>query len=297
MGRYTNCTYFYTLYDAVNDLFPAVSREEACTILRETILAPDDYVVEFNNATYTQQQLFIKIAQQLIENSVNETPQKTFYNTLERVAEIIKHMNDGYVSKQDHKERTDFLKDISRQEFMLFSALAFRHAAHSDNEKSFDELILNIIRLREINDLVVDYTRDEEEIEVDRTEFEQAKLIYRMLKSLQNLGYEYNFSPRERTSLGIDHEQDSDLTELFNYNNWLKRLMLLELRKEVSIDDELFADDRKEGKQNDITAEDDLINDRIAQLRGTISKRKFDMNRFRMLEKSQDENVVNGEPK
>ena len=46
MGRYTNCTYFYTLYDAVNDLFPAVSREEACTILRETILAPDDYVDE-----------------------------------------------------------------------------------------------------------------------------------------------------------------------------------------------------------------------------------------------------------
>ena len=45
MGRYSDCTYFDALYDAVSELFPVVSRPEACTILRETILAPDDYEV------------------------------------------------------------------------------------------------------------------------------------------------------------------------------------------------------------------------------------------------------------
>ena len=296
MGRYTNCTYFYTLYDAVNDLFPAVSREEACTILRETILAPEDYVVEFNNSTYTQKQLFMKIAQQMIESAIDETPQETFYNTLERAAEIIKHMNDGYISKEDYEEKIIFLQTINRQEFMLFAALALRNSAHEKGGKSFDELILIIIRLREINDLIVNYTRNDEEKVVDQAEYEQAKPIYKMLKSLQNLGYEYNFSLRERTSLGIDHEQDTDLTELFNYNNWLKRLMLLELRKELYIDEEYDVSPLV----NDSYPEDEtenIISERIAQLRGTISKRKFDVNRFRQLEKSQNVEMTNKEPK
>ena len=281
MGRYSNCTYFDTLYDAVSNIFPAVNRPEACTILRETILAPADYEVEFNNSSYTQMQIQELIAHELINACVDQTPEQTFYDVLESAAQIIKHMNDGYISSEDYQERSAFLEQISKHEFMLFSALAFFHAAQTDDAKIFDELTLNIIRLREINDLISNYTRDEVEVEVSREEFEQAKPIYKMLKSLQNLGYEYNFSPRERTGLGIDHEGDADLGEGFGFENWLKRLMLLQLRKEIAMDN---ISDTVVVPQQAVAEKAESIEDRIAALRGMAEKRKFNKNRFQQLE-------------
>ena len=287
MGRYSSCTYFDALYDAVSRIFPAVNRPEACTILRETILAPYDYEVEFNNSSYTQEQIQELIAHELVNMCVDKTPEQTFQDMLEGAAQIMKHMNDGYITTEDYRERYEYLERINKQEFMLFSALAFFRAAGENDTKICDELILNVIRLREINDLILNYTRDAVEIEVSREEFEQARPIYKMLKSLQNLGYEYNFSPKERIGLGIDHEGDTDLNEDFGYENWLKRLMLLQLRKEIAMDNISEAAVAEHTKAEN-TVED--ITDRIAALRGIAEKRRFDKNRFRQLEESEHPN-------
>ncbi|MBQ9034957.1 MAG: hypothetical protein IJ099_03220 [Alphaproteobacteria bacterium] len=284
MGRYSNCTYFENLYDAVNQIFPAVNRPQACTILRETILAPNDYELEFNNASYNQEQIQRLVARQLLDSCIQDTPEQTFYNVLESAAQIMKHMNDGYITTEDHEERTQYLSYINKQEFVLFAALAFLKSACDGDEKLENELILNIVRLREINDLILQYTRDAVEIEVGRDEFEQAKPIYRMLKSLQSLGYDYNFSPKERAGLGIDHENDNDLSDNFNYEHWLKRLMLLQLRKEIAMDNiDSAVPQNIEAAQE---VEED-VSDRIAKLRGMADRRRFDKNRFRQLEESE----------
>lgn len=284
MGRYSNCTYFETLYDAVSQTFPAVNRPEACTILRETILAPNDYELEFNNASYNQDQIQTLIGRQLLDNCIQTSPEQAFQDTLENAAQIMKHMNDGYITTEDYNERCQFLEHIERQEFMLFAALAFFHAAKEDNDKMYNEITLNIIRLREINDLIRQYTRNEVEIEVDRDEFEQAKPIYKMLKSLQSLGYDYNFSPRERASLGIDHEDDADLQSNFGYEHWLKRLMLLQLRKEIAMDN---IESAVEAEKLTSTEVEENITERIAKLRGMADRRRFDKNRFMQLEESE----------
>jgi hypothetical protein len=287
MGRYSSCTYFEALYDAVSTVFPTINRPEACTILRETILAPYDYEVEFNNSSYTQEQIRELIAHELINMCIDKTPEQTFQDILEGAAQIMKHMNDGYISAEDYRERYEFIEHIDKQEFMLFAALAFFRAAGETDTKIYNELVLNIIRLREINDLILNYTRDAVEIEVSREEFEQARPIYKMLKSLQNLGYEYNFSPKERIGLGIDHENDADLNEDFGYENWLKRLMLLQLRKEIAMDN-ISETAVTEQKETENVVED--ITDRIAALRGMAEKRRFDKNRFRQLEESAQPN-------
>ena len=292
MGRYSNCSFFETLYDAVSQTFPAVTRPDACTILRETILAPDDYEVEFNNASYTQTQLCELIGHRLLTDCYTDSPEQNFLDILEGAAQIMKHMNDGYITTEDYNERNQYLEHIQKQEFMLFAALAFFRTAYIDDEKMYHEIILNIIRLREINDLIMQYTRDAVEIEVGREEFEQAKPIYKMLKSLQNLGYDYNFSLRERTSLGIDHENDADLTADFGYDCWLKRLMLLQLRKEIAMDsDESFAAAVKTAEADD---EED-ISARIAKLRGMSDLRRFDKNRFLQLEEAEHSDDTDAE--
>jgi len=290
MGRYSECTYFYTLYDAVEQCFPAVSRNDACTILRETILAPDDYELDFNDSTYTKYQLLSLIGHTLSKNCILNNKEETHYNILETAANVIKHMNDGYISQDNYAERKNFIEDISRKEFMLFAALACTKTAEEDDTMFFGELILNIVRFRELKDLIENYTPDIVDEETTVQDFERAKPIYKMLKSLQSLGYNYNFSAKERTSLDIDHEQDEDLTGRFNFYNWLKRLMLLQLRKEISLP-------ITKGSYVNITPQVENLSqlDRIAQLRGTYNKRRFDRNRFNMLEQAKGSSDNNDE--
>lgn len=290
MGRYSECTYFYTLYDAVEQCFPAVSRSDACTILREMILAPDDYELDFNDATYDKFQLLSLLGHALAQKCILNDKETTHYNTLETAANVIKHMNDGYISQSNYMERKEFLETISRNEFMLFTALSCTKAAEEDDNVFFGELILNIIRFRELKDLIENYTPDMVDEETTVQDFERAKPIYKMLKSLQSLGYNYNFSAKERTSLNIDHEQDDDLTDRFNFYNWLKRLMLLQLRKEIS------TPLVKGAAMNVNTSFENLTDlDRIAQLRGTYNKRRFDRNRFNMLEHAKEESATDAE--
>ena len=300
MGRYESCTHFYTLYEATENCFPSISWHNACTVLRETILAPDDYTVEFGNKTYNKTEIMRILSSELSLSCVYESPQQTHHDILENAASIIKHMNDGYVTKEDYQERFEFLEMIDRYEFTLFAAYCLTRVADADNSARLDELRLNIIRLREIRDLILNFTRDEVDIEIGRDEYESAKPIYRMLKSLQSLGYDYNFSLKERSSLGIEHEDDSDLTDGFNPMNWLKRIMLLELRIEMSAPEYKKADDEENTEEAPIESipqnsgisavqlsDDKKVSERIAQLRGTYSKRRFDRNRFFMLEKEQ----------
>ena len=301
MGRYSSCTYFQTLYDAVKSNFPAVSSTDAATILRETILAPDDYELDFNDTIYTKHELLSMFGHTLAQECITDDKETTHAMILETTADIIKHMNDGYISQDDYSERQEFLEKINRYDFMLFAALAFTKASEENDASLFSELILNIVRLREIKDLIENYTPDIVNQETTVQDFERAKPIYKMLKSLQNLGYNYNFSVKERVSLGIDHEEDEDLGDKFNFTHWLKRLMLLQLRKEVA-----------EGKKNTVvlTSSFDLEGimnmfggneeeedeptssyDRIARLRGIYNKRKFDIQRFNMIEQTKNTSV------
>lgn len=297
MGRYENCTYFSTLYDAVCNGFPQVDRANARTILREVILAPDDYTVEFEDTSYDKPQMMDLIARALIGLCISGSPQETFERTIESAANIIKHMNDGYITKEDAEERKAFLTEAARKEFDLFTAYAFRQVSGEYDTDKLHELKLNIIRLREFQDLIMNYTRDEAEKEVSREEFEQARPIYRMLKSLQGLGYDYNFSPRERESLDIDHEEDDDLSDNFNFSNWLKRLMLLQLRKEINPPKAEIHDFIKAPSDTVLPSGNSDMEAKIAQLRGTYSKRRFDSNRFIMLEQSKEEPTINGDDK
>ena len=279
MGRYSSCTYFDKFYDAVEKCFSAVSRADACTILRETILAPDDYELDFNDVTYTKPQIFDMLAHSLAKSCIFDNKEQWHSEFTENAANVIRHMNDGYISQENFDERTEFLNKAAKSEFMLFAALACTKAAQSNDMEFSEELILNIVRFREFGDLIEKYTSNEVNIETSVENFERAKPIYKMLKSLQNLGYYYNFSTKERAGLGINHEDDGDLRGNFNFYNWLKRLMLLQLRKEISVSESVSSQNKEELVKSPLS--------RISELRGIYNKRRFDSNRFNMLKQSQ----------
>lgn len=299
MIPYENHTDFEEVKKIVQDCFPEANDAQIQTILREVVFAPDDYEMEYGGQKISRNEVAKKISEHICNNFAGTDPKAEYDDMLESAANIIKHTNDGYISDEDASERENFLTRINKREFDLYLALGFLCSGYAkENESLKNELIFRIRRLREMNDLIRKYSRDGKGIEVGRADYERALPIYKMLKSLKGLGYGYNLSRKERVSLDIDHDDDEDLSEDFAFSDWIKRLMLLQLRRMEKVNAMTITNSIRDFCQSDekigrtSTILDDL-NDKISELRGTIQKRRFDSGRFSMLEQAYETNGRN----
>lgn len=299
MIPYENYNDFSNVRDVVKDCFPDANEAQLQTILREVVFAPDDYEIDYNGQKLNRKETAKKISEHICNNFALNDPKAEYDDLLECSASIIKHTNDGYISEEDAKEREDFLNKINKREFELYLALGVLHSGYVEGENSLkNELIFRIRRLREMNDLIRKYSRGEKGLEVGRAEYERALPIYKKLKSLKGLGYGYNLSRKERINLGIDHDEDEDLEEDFAFSDWIKRLMLLQLRRMEKINNMTNTNSIRDFCQRDeklgytSTILDD-VNNKISELRGTIQKRRFDSGRFSMLEEAYETNGRN----
>ena len=299
MIPYENYTDFTEIRDIMKDCFPDANDTQLQTILREVVFAPDDYEIDYNGKKLNRKETAKLISEHICNNFAKSDPKAEYDELLESSAKIIKHTNDGYISDEDAEERTNFLNKINKREFELYLALGVLSSGYVESENTMkNELIFRIRRLREMNDLIRKYSRDGKGIEVGRAEYERALPIYKMLKSLKGLGYGYNLSRKERISLDIDHDDDEDLMDDFAFSDWIKRLMLLQLRRSEKINAMTNTNSIRDFCQSDekigytSTLLDD-VNNKISELRGTIQKRRFDSGRFSMLEEAYETNGRN----
>ncbi|MDO4162444.1 MAG: hypothetical protein Q4D80_05535 [Pseudomonadota bacterium] len=288
MFPYQDGKYFDSLYQAVQTCYPDLDRNSARDVLRELILSPKSDNVMINGEPHGKTEVIRKI-QHILNGEAEQAPfAERYHNLLEAALKTIKHMNDGYITEEDYEERKKFLESINRKEFEVFILLALLHISHTtDDPELLKQLIYKVRSLRELNDLICQYTRDAVAVSTDRTDYEQAKLIYKMLKSLQSLGYGYTISQKEKENLGINHDEDEDLSEDYAYENWLKRLMLLQLRRETRANGTIDSNNLSAMFTTDLGKNAtffDEIGGRITQLRGVMRKRRFDSSRFNMLE-------------
>ena len=299
MIPYENHNDFSEVKQIVKDCFPDADDAEMQAILREVVFAPDDYEIEHNGQKFKREELAQKISQHICNNFAKSDPKAEYDDMLESAAEIIKHTNDGYITEEDATERENFLTRINKREFELYLALGVLSSGYAKEDNDLkNELIFRIRRLREMNDLIRKYSRDGKGIEVGRAEYERALPIYKMLKSLKGLGYGYNLSRKERINLDIDHDDDEDLAEDFAFSDWIKRLMLLQIRRMEKVNSmtitnsirDFCQSDEKIGRTSTIL---DDMNGKISELRGTIQKRRFDSGRFSMLEEAYETNGRN----
>lgn len=290
MIPYENNPHFDIIYGSVKNCFGDISDSQAATILREVVLAPDEFVIDCGKEKISRREVVQRLADYTVEKYRNKDKKLAYAELLDEAAEIIKHTNDGFISEEDARERSDFMDKITKQEFEHFAALAILRIVHEEEYHELrHEILFQLQRLREINDLIRKYTRGEVNSKVSQSEYESALPIYKMLKSLKTLGYGYTLSLKERISLGINHDDDEDLDSDYAYENWIKLLMLLQLRHEQNINaatvtnsiNDLCHADEKIGHASTIL---DDINEQISELRGTLKKRRFDKSRFNMLE-------------
>ncbi len=294
MFPYQDGKYFDSLYQTVQNCYPQLDKAAARDVLRELILAPKSDMITIGNTQYSRAEIIQTLKYQLNGENEEKPFDVRYHDLLEAALKTIKHMNDGYITEEDYEERKKFLDSINKKEFEVFLLLALLKSCRSlDNPELDGQLVYKVRSLRELNDLIRKYTKDAVAVNTDVQDYERAKLIYKMLKSLQGLGYGYTISPKEKENLGISHDDDEDLSEDYTFDNWLRRLMLLQLRKETRSNGSVNANNLSAmfttsvGKSSTFF---DEVGGRISELRGALQKRRFDSNRFNMLE----ENYENG---
>ena len=299
MVPYENHMDFEEIKKMAQSCFPEADDSELQMILREVVFAPDDYEIEYHGQKINRKDAAKKLSEYICSNLAQDDAKAEYDDLLDSAANIIKHTNDGYISDEDAGERENFLIRINKREFELYLALGVLSSGYAEGENNLkNELIFRIRHLREMNDLIRKYSRDGKGIEVSRADYERALPIYKMLKSLKGLGYGYNLSRKERVNLDIDHDDDEDLAEDFAFSDWIKRLMLLQIRKMEKINSmtitnsirDFCQSDEKIGRTSTIL---DDVNNKISELRGTIQKRRFDSGRFSMLEDAYETNGRN----
>lgn len=297
MFPYQDGKYFDSLYQTIQDCYPQLDKASAHDVLRELILAPKSDTITVGNAQYVRSEVIQTLQYQLNGENEEKPFDERYHDLLEAALKTIKHMNDGYITEDDYEERKKFLDIINKKEFQVFVLLALLKSCHSlDNSELVGQLIYKIRSLRELNDLIRKYTKDAVAVNTDEHDFERAKLIYKMLKSLQGLGYGYTISPKEKENLGISHDEDEDLSEDYAFDNWLRRLMLLQLRRETRGENNINSNNLSEMFKSNLGKSSTFFDDiggRITELRGAMQKRRFDSSRFNMLEENYESGKAN----
>lgn len=154
--------------------------------------------------------------------SAETNSEQEYFRWLEDCSEIIKNMNDGYISEDDLKERNGFLEMSHQRESELMLCLGLY--ASSANPKAVERasgLRYKLQKLREMRSAIEEHTRNEANTKISKAEYETALPYYKLFKSLSRLPFGDETLSAEPFYVNISHASDTDLQADYNYNERL----------------------------------------------------------------------------
>lgn len=179
------------------------------------------------------QDLQIMIANS-IENINSETSSsQEYFRWLDDTTDILKHMNDGYVSSEDLSERNEFLDMTNQREAELMLCLGMYESSKHPEAAEHAKLIrYKLTKLREMRTAIETRTRDKADVEISRSEYETAIPYYKLYKGLAAMPFGYDLPHEQKAKLGLNHEEDEDMDANFSYYDHLLNVILDQMKEE-----------------------------------------------------------------
>ncbi len=241
---------FQTEIEILQNVLSEKNAEDALTVL-EVVFAPRNRTVHFQNyetnidtarvelADYLEKSAAQKTVQneknfsKIIQSSFKNLPSEPvyfqeYYCWLYNAAEIIKNMNDGYISQADFSTRQNFLTETYAREKEILVCLGLYDASGQANTSTKSAaLIKKLIKLREMRTAVELVTLDEPEREVSKENYEKALPYYKYFKGLAKLPFPFDLNQEQKEEdLGINHFKDSDVQPDFKFKDALQNKVL-----------------------------------------------------------------------
>ena len=141
-----------------------------------------------------------------------------FFSWLDDTTDILKNMNDGFVSTDDLDIRNKFLYDTNQREVELMLCLGLLEGSkHPRAEEEAKRLRYKLQKLREMRSSIEITTRNQADVEISRAEYERAVPYFKAFKALQKLPFGYDINHSQKEKLGINHDDDPDLQPDYSY--------------------------------------------------------------------------------
>lgn len=165
-------------------------------------------------------------------NSETSSSQE-YFRWLDETTEILKHMNDGFVTKEDLDERNEFLDSSHQREAELMVCLAlYESSKHPDAQEQVKKMRYKLMKLREMRSAIENRTRNQADVEISRAEYDMVIPHYKVFKSFQKLPFGYDITHQQKIMLDISHDDDDDLAEDFSYHEHLLNVILDQMKEE-----------------------------------------------------------------
>lgn len=222
---------------------------------RETIFAPSDRKIKLGNTPQTADELRMQVVKNIensgaaesakfldelglkeaisIENINSETSSsQEYYRWLNETSDILKNMNDGFVSDKDLSERNSFLEITHQREAELMVCLGLlANCRNPQAQKEYKKLHYKLTRLREMRASIKERTRNEADVEISRDEYQRAVPVYKYFKALAKAPITHTFTNEQKKRIGLDFLYDDDEDEL-NYRDFLFDVVLDHMTEE-----------------------------------------------------------------
>ena len=245
------------LADIVLKRYPEVEEKRIKTLVRELVFAPSDRPIKLTEIKkISAEDLRFMIAHAIEcppdQESLSlrsDTDTREYFDLLKTTTNVLKDLNDGYVSEKDAHERTMFLSLLSLREKALMCCLGLYQESHAPSApQRMTTVRYKVQKIREIRSAIMFLTRQDAAVITTKSEFDAAKPYYQYFKNLQNLPFGYDAPYEKRKELGISRSDDFDLAQDYDYYKQLLNEVLDEMAEKE--DPEESAGVREKQKRN-----------------------------------------------
>lgn len=221
---------------------------------RETIFAPSDRKIKLGNAPQTADEMRLQVVKNIenggiaettrffdemglkeaisIENVNSETSSsQEYFRWLNETSEILKNMNDGYVSDKDLSERNGFLEITHQREAELMVCLGLlANCRNPKAQEEYKKLHYKLTHLREMRASIKERTRNEPDVEITVDEYKKAVPAYQYFKALEKAPVGHTFTKEQKQRIGLDFIDDDE--DELDYRDFLFDVILDQMTEE-----------------------------------------------------------------
>jgi len=243
-------TTFEVISKALDKQYSNVGEKNKKMIVREMLFAPQNRMIEIDDKRKMGAEDLRFVTANTLETPLNETmnaqyaksieiinsgidPVAEYFSWLNETTSILNHLNDGFITKEDALERESFLELTDQRENDLMVCLGLYESCKSQEAQEKMRFIrYKLQKLREMRTSIKFLTRQGQDTQTTRSEYDAAIPYYKYFKNLQRLPFGYDMPYEQKVKLGISHENDEDLAENYDHYADILNEMLDQMRQD-----------------------------------------------------------------
>ena len=198
--------------------------QELIDLSYNVVLKDEDDHLKVENQDIKVEDLQFMLAESIERLCSGTTPTQEYFSWFEDCADIMSHMNDGYISNADLDERNGWVSYSYTRETEIMTCLAlYKSSSYPLAEKKYDFLYNKLVKLRQIRTSIIESTvgtSDEKDRKNKETEKKDDNEYLKYMSSMSNIAKNtitWNLPVSELQDLRIYHGDDYDLAGEYEY--------------------------------------------------------------------------------